>query len=155
MLAEARELGLSGATEAEAGEHFGVHACTIRKWRSKDPAFDAALRLGEDLADGRVKASLLSRALGYSYRAEEVRVIGGHAVKVPVLKHEPPNVTAQIFWLKNRQPDQWRDTQDHKVDGAIRVEDTDPRKLAMAMLAIIREAVHAPKTIEAEAGPGA
>ncbi len=27
------------------------------------------------------------------------------------------NVTAQIFYLKNRQPDKWRDRRDHEVTG--------------------------------------
>jgi hypothetical protein len=27
----------------------------------------------------------------------------------------PPNVTAQIFWLKNRKPDQWKDKREQSI----------------------------------------
>ena len=29
--------------------------------------------------------------------------------RVPIVEHVPPDVTAQIFWLKNRDPAHWRD----------------------------------------------
>ena len=37
-----------------------------------------------------------------------------------------PDVTAQIFWLKNRKPEQWRDKQEQKVDltEAVRIIDS-------------------------------
>lgn len=37
----------------------------------------------------------------------------------------PPNTTAQIFWLKNRQPKKWRDKVDveQKTDETIRIVD--------------------------------
>lgn len=45
----------------------------------------------------------------------------GNAVtkSVAVQKEVPPDVTAQIFWLKNRRPDLWRDKQDLNVEGNI------------------------------------
>jgi hypothetical protein len=30
-------------------------------------------------------------------------------VIVPYIQHVPPDVTACIFWLKNRDPEHWRD----------------------------------------------
>jgi hypothetical protein len=32
-------------------------------------------------------------------------------VYAPYIEHVPPDVTACIFWLKNRDPQHWRDTQ--------------------------------------------
>jgi hypothetical protein len=32
-------------------------------------------------------------------------------VIVPYIKHVPPDVTAGIFWLKNRDPQHWHDVQ--------------------------------------------
>jgi hypothetical protein len=31
-------------------------------------------------------------------------------IYAPYVEHIPPDVTACIFWLKNRRPDLWRDT---------------------------------------------
>ena len=35
----------------------------------------------------------------------------GNVTKVPYVEHVPPDVTACIFWLKNRDPEHWRDSQ--------------------------------------------
>ena len=32
-------------------------------------------------------------------------------VYAPYIEHMPPDVTAQIYWLKNRDPQHWRDSQ--------------------------------------------
>jgi hypothetical protein len=32
-------------------------------------------------------------------------------VIVPYIEHVPPDVTAGIFWMKNRDPEHWRDSQ--------------------------------------------
>ena len=38
------------------------------------------------------------------------------------VKHIPPDTTAQIFWLKNRRPDRWRDKQQIEHSGTLEVE---------------------------------
>ncbi|WP_251572506.1 hypothetical protein [Paenibacillus sp. MER TA 81-3] len=38
-----------------------------------------------------------------------------------VTKEVQPDVTAQIFWLKNRRPDKWRDKQDIQHSGSMDV----------------------------------
>ena len=38
-------------------------------------------------------------------------------VYAPYVEHMPPDVTACIFWMKNRMPERWRDVQN--VDHAI------------------------------------
>lgn len=38
-----------------------------------------------------------------------------------VTKEVVPDTTAQIFWLKNRRPDKWRDKQDIEHSGGLSV----------------------------------
>ena len=38
-----------------------------------------------------------------------------------VKKQMAPDTTAQIFWLKNRKPSDWRDKRDYSVEGAMNV----------------------------------
>ena len=56
---------------------------------------------------------------------------------VPTTKHYPPDTTAAIFWLKNRQKSKWRDKQDHEISGPdgkpIETEFELGRKLAFAL----------------------
>ena len=56
--------------------------------------------------DIKVENALLTRALGYTY-VEVIEDFG--TVSKRVTKTVLPDTTAQIFWLKNRRPDKWRD----------------------------------------------
>jgi hypothetical protein len=62
---------------------------------------------------GRVERSLYQRANGYNYEA--VKIFMPARSKQPVVvhytEHLPPDVAAGMFWLKNRDPDNWRDVQ--------------------------------------------
>jgi hypothetical protein len=78
---------------------------------SSNPAFAEALKLGKQNADGRVERSLYQRAIGYSFDAVKIFLPYGSTTLVyaPYIEHVPPDTTACIFWLKNRNPAQWRD----------------------------------------------
>lgn len=88
---------------------------------------------GKEVVDIEVENALLKRAKGYTY--EEVTK---EAVKDPetgktelrvvkvVKKEVQPDVTAQIFWLKNRKPAEWRDKAEVEITGnVIKVELTE------------------------------
>jgi hypothetical protein len=62
---------------------------------------------------------LYERANGYSYDAVKIFMPAGakKPVYAPYVEHMPPDVTACIFWMKNRMPERWRDVQN--VDHAI------------------------------------
>jgi hypothetical protein len=61
----------------------------------------------------RVTRSLYARAVGYNYEAVKIFMPANREkpVIVPYIEHVPPDVTACIFWLKNRHPEHWRDSQ--------------------------------------------
>jgi hypothetical protein len=53
----------------------------------------------------RVERSLDQRAVGYERDAVKIFCSkDGKITKVPYREHVPPDVTACIFWLKNRDP---------------------------------------------------
>jgi hypothetical protein len=56
---------------------------------------------------------LYSRAVGYSYEAVKIFMPAGRSqpVYAKYIEHVPPDVTAGIFWMKNRDPQHWRDSQ--------------------------------------------
>jgi hypothetical protein len=61
----------------------------------------------------RVERSLYTRAVGYNYEAVKIFMPAGRdkPVYAEYVEHVPPDVTAQIYWLKNRDPQHWRDSQ--------------------------------------------
>lgn len=114
---QARKLCALGATDKELAEFFKVAGSTLSQWKIVHEAFAEALKIGKAEADDRVERSLYNRAVGYTFESEEVFCQNGQVTRVPVVKHVEPNVTAQIFWLKNRRRTNWRDKVDHEVTG--------------------------------------
>ncbi|MDR8011858.1 terminase, partial [Escherichia coli] len=49
----------------------------------------------------------------------DIRVIENRIVETPLEKYYPPDTTAAIFWLKNRQKDKWRDKQEVEHTGEV------------------------------------
>ncbi len=109
-----------GLTEAEMATRFGVCRDTLHEWKRKYSEFSDALKESKEIADRQVEDSLYRRAVGFEY--EEIKVIAtkdGKTAKVEkTKKFIAPDVTAQIFWLKNRQPERWRDVQRQEHTGA-------------------------------------
>ena len=70
-----------------------------------------ALKIGKAEADNRVERSLYERANGYSYETVKIFMPAGakKPIYAPYVEHVPPDTTAAIFWLKNRDPAHWRD----------------------------------------------
>lgn len=112
----ARKACENGATDLEVSEELGINGATLYRWKIKYPNFCEALKAGKEIADNRVERTLYNRAVGYSFDSEKVFQFQGQIVRADTVEHVPPDTTAAIFWLKNRKPEQWRDTQRHEHD---------------------------------------
>ena len=73
-----------GLTQEQIAHHMGIGLTTLKEWRKKEPTIETTLKKGREVVDFEVENALLKNAL-------------------------EGNVTAQIFWLKNRKKDQWRE----------------------------------------------
>jgi hypothetical protein len=106
----ARHLCKLGATDADLAAAFEVSIPTIDTWKTKHPDFLGSLNAAKAEADARVERALYQRAVGYERDAVKIFCDkNGKVTKVPYREHVPPDVTACIFWLKNRDPAHWRD----------------------------------------------
>ncbi len=101
-----------GLTDEQIAHNMGIRTSTFYDWKNKYPVFSEALKKGKEVVDIQVENALLKRALGYAY--VEVTREDGKITK-EVKKQVTPDTTAQIFWLKNRRPDLWRDRKDVDV----------------------------------------
>ena len=115
---QARKLCLLSYTNADLADFFGVDVTTINNWMNEIPDFRASVVPAKDLADAEIVEKLAQKALGYSQRVEEVKVINNRPVKIEYTKNYPPDTTAAIFWLKNRQSQRWRDRREIAVENA-------------------------------------
>lgn len=114
---QAFKLCLLGATDAKLADFFGVAEQTINAWKKDNPDFLESLKDGKKQADAQVANSLYQRAIGYSHAEDKIFNHNGVPLVVPTIKRYPPDTTAAIFWLKNRDKQNWRDKVDHEHTG--------------------------------------
>ena len=105
-----------GLTEEQIAKKMDIGYSTLQAWKNKYQDIIDTLKKGKEIVDYKVENALLKRALGYEY--EEITYEHGEETK-RVLKHVLPDTTAQIFWLKNRKPQQWRDKKDIEHSGEV------------------------------------
>ncbi len=73
-----------GLTDAQIAANCGITAATLYEWKKRYPEISESLKKGKAIVDYQVENALLKKALA-------------------------GDVTAQIFWLKNRRAKNWRD----------------------------------------------
>ena len=113
-----------GLTEEQIAHNMGITRETLRVWKNKFPAISSALKKGKEVVDIEVENALLKKAMGYNVEVKKtfkVRIVdydqdtGKKIMEREELQtgvdevHIPADTTAQIFWLKNRRPEIWRD----------------------------------------------
>jgi len=101
-----------GLTQEQIATNMGISLATLKNWKKNHLAILTALKRGKEVIDYEVENALLKSALGYTYE-EDVMSASGKVERVT--KYQAPSTTAQIFWLKNRKPDQWREKQQLEV----------------------------------------
>lgn len=96
-----------GLTDDQIAHNIGINTCTLYDWKKRFPKISETLKKGKEVVDYQVENALLKKALD-------------------------GDTTAQIFWLKNRKPDKWRDKPEES-------KNTDALEIAIKTLADIIE----------------
>lgn len=79
-----------GLTDLQIAHNIGIRQSTFYDWKNKHSEFSEALKRSKEVADYEVESALFKKA-------------------------KMGDTTAQIFWLKNRRPEKWRDKTDMTV----------------------------------------
>ncbi len=116
----------NGLTIEQIAKNLGISKVTFYKYISEHTELSERLKKGKEVVDIEVENALLKRALGYKVdevtkeliEDEETGISELKVTKI-VTKEVAPDTTAQIFWLKNRKPEEWRDKKDVKHEGNI------------------------------------
>lgn len=82
----------NGLTDEQIAHNMGIVTSTFYEWKKKYPKFSEVLKKNKEVVDLEVENALLKSALS-------------------------GNITAQIFWLKNRRKQQWRDKVEVETNG--------------------------------------
>ena len=119
-----------GLTDEDIAKNIGIHVSTLYTWKKKYSEIAESLTHAKQRADAIVENALYKRAVGFSYdettrenkfnkETSEYEIV----ITKIVTKMVVPDTTAQIYWLKNRKPDQWRDKHEVNVSGDIEVRE--------------------------------
>ena len=108
---------LLGAIDKQLAIFFSVDVSTIHQWKHDHPDFSDSIKKGKEVADLEVTQSLKKRASGMKLKKQTVK----DGVIVETEDEIPPDTAAAIFWLKNRQPEFWRDNQKIEHSGKVEV----------------------------------
>ena len=99
-----------GLTDEQIAKNIGIATSTFYEWKKKSKEFSESLKKGKEVVDFEVENALLKKALGYTITLNKQKVTkDGDVVDITEEVHVPPDTTAQIFWLKNRKPNTWKD----------------------------------------------
>ena len=117
-----------GTTYETIAENLGVGLSTFHKYVAEHKELVEALKTGKDDAAAEVENAVFRTAIGYEYTETKIvlegtdnpkdldappdviakQIASGKRRVERYLKQQPPNTTAQIFYLSNRCSDRWR-----------------------------------------------
>ena len=125
-----------GLNDEQISQKIGISPSTYYQWQINYPEFSEAIKKGKAPVDQEVENALLKSALGYEYEEIVTEIVeqpdGTQKKQIKRFKrYSPPSNLAQIFWLKNRRPEMWRDKPNA-------VEDTTTMEKLDAMLAEVK-----------------
>lgn len=107
--------------DKQIAENIGCSVSTLCEWKNKFPEFSEALKKGKEVADYIVENELFESCktrtvtVKKPFKLKTVKVDGKKRLEEERIEYAeeqvvvPANVTAQIFYLKNRRPDKWKD----------------------------------------------
>lgn len=136
-----------GLIDEQIAHNMGIDERTLTRWKTEYPSILSALKEGKAPVDIEVENALLKSALGHTVKIrkpiklrtkKQLRDKGTiEEERIEYAEEEvyiPPQTAAQIFWLKNRRPDKWRDKPPEIAAGA-----DDARTADDALTAALRE----------------
>ena len=113
-----------GLTTEQIAECMGISRSTLNDWIKKHPDISDTIKKNKEIAYRKVENSLYERALGglhkvlkafkvkETYYDKQGRKCEKEHIETATEEiYIPGDTTAQIFWLKNRKPEVWKDKQ--------------------------------------------
>lgn len=121
-----------GLIDKQIAKNIGISEQTLCVWKKNYPSLSESLKRGKEVVDRQVENSLFERALGGTREVRKTFKVkekyyddhGKLCEKEKLVQatdevYIPGDTTAQIFWLKNRKPDRWRDKREVEDRSAV------------------------------------
>ena len=128
----------NGLTDEQIAHNMGITRKTLAEWKNKYSDISDTLKINKEIVDTQVENALLRKALGINkivkkpIKVKEVQYDAGKRISekehIEYVNEEiyiQPDTAAQIFWLKNRKPEEWRDKRTVENEGNISINSDD------------------------------
>ena len=108
-----------GLSDEQIADNIGISRSTLYQWRKDHTEFSDAYKKGTEVSTYDVENALYKSAIGHF--VEEVEMVetttpmGINTTKKKHRRYIPPNTAAQIFILKNRRPNWWKDKREFEA----------------------------------------
>ena len=111
-----------GLSNEQIAAAIGINQNTLYEWINRYSEISEALKEGRRPRQEEIEDALEKSATGYTItKTTKVFKEGREVERKEETIYYPPNVTALIFWLKNRDPDRWKDKPEPSQDQALKV----------------------------------
>lgn len=144
LLSEVGRLAKAALTVDEIAKELGVDVKMLMRWCAEDAVFFEALNPDRHVKVARVEDALYKRAVGFIAQKVSTKTItkpsGAPEVHTTVTtEHVAPDPTSAALFLEVFKPEVYKRNGDNVL--TVNVDhQTNPRTLAMALLAVLREA---------------
>ncbi len=131
-----------GLTDKQIAKNIGITEQTLNVWKKSFPSISESLKKGKIPVDYEVENALLKKALGFTttikkaIKVKTKKQLAGkgtieeeHIEYVDEEIYIQPDTTAQIFWLKNRRPDKWREKTVIQEEGSFESDEEIIKKM--------------------------
>lgn len=157
-LAEIAQWARDGAYDKDIAAKLGISEASFRHYKVAFPVLREILESAGSIANQRVENALFARAIGMpsveieerpkvTQDADGNEIAGDPVVVKRVTKRLAPDVTACIFWLKNRDPKRWADVFENKVETIDEAKRAEAKaKLRKLVVREMRKSASAPKS---------
>lgn len=132
-----------GSTDVEISKMLGISTTLYYEWKKDKVEFAETIKKGKDIANGELLNSAFKQSTGYyvptvvvvklkkvARNADgSILLVAGKPIfeemaeGFPTTEYIPPNPTMNIFMLKNRMPEKYKDKHEVEHSGAIKLED--------------------------------
>lgn len=113
----------AGLTDEQIAKKIGISRSTLSEWKKRSDSISSALSPGKEFADRMVEGSLYRSAIGFYVNEEKVfkvKIVDYDESGKKIQEREElqtaqerhyikGDIKAQIFWLKNRMPEVWKE----------------------------------------------
>lgn len=102
-----------GLIDEQIAHNMGIARSTLARWKNQYSDIRDALKKGKEIVDREVENALHKNAVGYWIEEIDTDIIVGEdGQKRQHVKKKKRwvagNTAAQIYWLNNRKPENWR-----------------------------------------------